>query len=246
MSGRIAALLIFLAASLEAAEVRVFAAASLSEALTEIGAAYEKTSGDDLSFNFSASSLLARQIEAGAPADLFLSADEAKMNVLHIQKLIVPPTRVSLLSNTLVVVVPARGDTSIRGPRDLVRCERIALAEPGTVPAGIYAKAWLERVKLWPEVKSKIVPTDNVRSALSAVASANADAAIVYRTDARITDRVRVAYEIPPSETPGIVYSFALVSASEHPAAARRFLKHLASPAALAVFAKHGFLIRER
>lgn len=246
MSGRIAAILLFLAASLNSAEVRVFAAASLSDALTEIAKGYERTSGDKIIFNFGASSLLARQIEAGAPADIFASADEAKMNVLHIQKLIVPKTRVSLLSNSLVIVVPVRGDTSIRGPRDLLRCERIALAEPETVPAGIYAKAFLQRARLWNDLKGKIVPTDNVRSALAAVASANADAAIVYRTDARITNKVRVEYEIPREDAPAISYPFALVTAAEQPAAARRFLAHLASRAALAIFAKHGFVVRER
>src|SRR5215203_3099888 len=118
-----------------AAEVRVFAAVSLTEALEEIAAGYTR---DDIVFHFGASSLLARQIELGAPADLFLSADEARMNALAAKRLIVPSTRISVLSNTLVVVgVP------------LARAKLIALAEPSSVPAGVYARTWLQTIGMW-------------------------------------------------------------------------------------------------
>jgi len=214
-----------------AAEVRVFAAASLTDALQEIAAGYEKQTGDRVLFNFAASSTLARQIELGAPADLFLSADEAKMDALQKRGLVDVRTRASVLSNTLVIV----GD-GIRSPRDLLG-KKLALAEPSTVPAGIYAKSWLVKIGLWPKVAPNVIPTDNVRAALSAVESGNVDAAIVYRTDTK-----RPAFVI--RDGPPISYPFALLTNAEQPRAARRFLAYARSEAALRVFRKHGFLIR--
>src|ERR1051325_1761602 len=154
-----------------AVEITVSAAASLSDALKEIAATYEKQSGDRIHYNFSASSLLARQIEAGAPVDLFFSADEAKMDQLEKKGLILKETRKSRLSNTLVIVVPAAERSSIASPKDLTarNIKRIALAEPKTVPAGIYAKEYLEKQNLWPVLRTKVIPTDNVRAALAAV-----------------------------------------------------------------------------
>ena len=228
--------LLFAATTLGAAEVRVFAAASLREAVEEIARGYEP---DEIVFSFGASSMLARQIEEGAPADLFLSADEAKMNALV--KRGVVRQRASILSNSLVVVVPKSGGKNVGSPRQLPSLGRIALAEPSSVPAGIYAREWLERLGLWDRVKPNVIPTGNVRSALAAVASGNVDAAIVYKTDARISNEVRVAYEVPRAETPGISYPFGIVNDTP---AARRFFAYLRSKAALAVFARHGFIIR--
>ncbi|HYC89722.1 MAG TPA: molybdate ABC transporter substrate-binding protein [Thermoanaerobaculia bacterium] len=221
-------LLLLLALPLSAAEVRVLAAASLTDALQEIARAYEKQSGDRIVFSFGASNLLARQIAAGAPADLFLSADEASMNRVQTS------VRVNVLSNTLVVI-----GKPIRRPRDLVNLKSIALAEPSSVPAGIYARQWLERLRLWDAVKPKVIPTDNVRSALAAVASGNADAAIVYKTDARISKKVRVTYVV--RDGPRITYPFAVLRGAEQPAAARRFLAYLRGKPALDTFARHGF-----
>jgi molybdate transport system substrate-binding protein len=225
---------------LSAAEVRVFAAVSLTEALQEIAGSYKR---DTIVFHFGASSLLERQIEAGAPADLFLSADEAKMDQLVRRGLIVPSTRTSILSNTLVVVVPDDGPP-ITAPAQLLRVRKLALAEPSTVPAGIYARQWLTKIGLWERLAAKIIPTDNVRAALAAVESGNVDAAIVYRTDARIAKRVRVAYEVPRKEGPVISYPFAMLRDAEARDAALRFLRHLQSKGARAVFARHGFLVR--
>jgi molybdate transport system substrate-binding protein len=228
---------------LRAAEIRVSAAASLTDAVTEIARGYEKQSGDRVIFNFGASSVLARQIELGAPADLFLSADEEKMDALVRANLVDVKSRVSLLSNTLVVVTTGeRIDSPRRLASNAIR--RIALAEPASVPAGIYARQWLESLKLWRLIESKVVPTDNVRAALAAVEAGNADAAIVYKTDARIAKHVRIAYEVDRSEGPKISYPFALLKDAEHPEAARRFLAHLQSKAARAIFIKHGFIIR--
>src|SRR5688572_13336355 len=129
--------LLLLTSCVQGSEVRVFAAASLTDALTEIGTAYERRTGERIVFNFGASSTLARQIERGAPADLFLSADEAKMDMVAVTE------RVSVLSNTLIVV-----GANIRSPRDLVG-KKVALAEPSSVPAGIYAKQYLTKIGLW-------------------------------------------------------------------------------------------------
>ncbi|MEO8378709.1 MAG: molybdate ABC transporter substrate-binding protein [Acidobacteriota bacterium] len=235
--------MLLLALPLRAAEVRVFAAASLTEALTEIARGYEKNNEDRIVFNFGASSILARQIEQGAPGDLFLSADEAKMDALARQKLIDPQTRVRALSNTLVIVVPRIDGKRITDVRQLAepRIESLALAEPSSVPAGIYARQYLQKLGIWARVAPKVIPTDNVRGALAAVASGNVDAAIVYRTDARVSKDVRVAVEISRAEGPAISYPFALLAEAEQPVAARRFLAHLRSSASRAIFIRHGF-----
>lgn len=226
--------------------MRVFAAASLTEAMKEIAVLFEAASGDKVVFNFGASSTLARQIQEGAPADLFVSADQEKMDVLQRAKLIVDDTRVTLLSNTLVIVVSREGGIVIRSPRDLAsrHVASLALAEPQSVPAGIYAKWYLQKIGIWKRVQPKVIPTDNVRSALSAVASGNADAAMVYKTDALISSKVRIVFEVPLKEGPPISYPFAVLREGENPAGARRFLVYLASEAALKVFVRHGFLLR--
>jgi molybdate transport system substrate-binding protein len=233
--------LVLLTASVHAAEVRVFAAVSLTEALEEIAAAYEKKTGVDIVFHFGASSLLARQILQEAPADLFLSADDAQMNALAAKGLVA--TRASVLSNTLVIVVPKDGGMNITSPKQLTTVRSLALAEPSSVPAGVYARTWLQKLGLWERIRPKVVPTENVRGALAAVESGNVDAAIVYKTDARIAKQTRVAYEVPRANGPAISYPFALLRNAENRDAATRFLAHLRSKAALRVFAKHGFLV---
>jgi molybdate transport system substrate-binding protein len=235
-----------LAGRLGAAELNVAAAASLTDALQEIKAAYEKSGGDTIVLNLGASSTLARQIEEGAPADLFLSADEAKMDALEKRGLVLAGTRRSVLSNTLVVVVPLDSPLRIASPADLVnpKIRHLALAEPQSVPAGIYAKEYLRKLKLWDKVIDRVVPTENVRGALAAVETGNADAGIVYKTDAGISKKVRIAYEVPRVEGPKISYPFAVIARSKRQEAARRFLAYLEAPAALAIFAKYGFLIQ--
>src|SRR6266404_3916812 len=142
---------------LRAAELTVFAAASLTESLKAIASVYERKCGDRIVFNFGASSMLARQIEEGAPADIFFSADEARMDTLEAKGLIVKETRKSRLSNVLVIVVATKGGPTINNPNELTmaRVKRLALAEPRTVPAGIYAKEYLQKQKLWSAVESK-------------------------------------------------------------------------------------------
>lgn len=228
-----------------AATVTVFAAASLTDCLTEIAAAYAKQTGDHVVFNFAGSSTLARQIEAGAPADIFFSADEAMMSELEKQGLVVKGTRKARLSNTLVIVVAAQDGVAVRSPKDLTgpAVHRIALGDPKAVPIGIYAKACLEKLGLWSAVEPKVVATENVRAALAAVAAGNADASIVYQTDAAISKKVKVACVLPPSDGPKVSYPMALLKDSEAPAAARKFLDHLASADAGRVFRQYGFIV---
>lgn len=235
----------FTYAQLFAAELTVHAAASLTDALKEIGAAYEKESGDKLQFNFGASSMLARQIEQGAPADLFFSADEAKMDALEKKDLLLPGTRRSLLSNLLVIVVAADATTVPKSASDLTKAEykKIALAEPQTVPAGIYAREYLQKAGLWDAVKERIVPTENVRAALAAVESGNVEAGIVYKTDSLISKKVKVAVEISAADGPKISYPIGVLKSSKEPERAKKFAEYLAGPKARSIFEKFGFIV---
>jgi molybdate transport system substrate-binding protein len=228
---------------LSAAELTVQAAASLTDAMKEIGAAYEKKSGEKMQFNFGASSLLERQIEEGAPADVFLSADEEKMDALEKKGLVMTGTRRSLLSNSLVIVVPADASVTPKSVADLAKPEfkKLALAETQTVPAGIYAREYLEKLGFWDKVKEKVVPTENVRAALAAVESGNVDAGIVYKTDALISKKLKIAVEIASAEGPKISYPVAVVKSSKAPESAKKFVEYLAGPDAMAVFKKFGF-----
>lgn len=233
---------LLIASTASAVEVRVFAAASLTDALQELASFYERRTGHTIVFHFAASSLLARQIELGAPADLFLSADERTMDALARNGLVRSTTRVSALSNRLVVVVPQNGGKRIRSAHDLERV-RLALGNPATVPAGIYAKMYLEKAGVWDRVAPQVYPTVDVRAALTAVVAEHADAAIVYRTDATISKRVRIAYEVPRRHGPAISYAFAVLRDAEQPRAAAHFLGFLRSPYARRVFERHGFIV---
>ncbi len=236
---------LLLATVTQAATITVSAAASLSDALRETGAGYQKETGDTAVFNFGASSQLARQIMEGAPADLFISADELKMDQLQQRGFIVNKTRRSILSNTLVIIVPSDSPVRIKSPADLAdpAIRNVAVAEPQSVPAGIYAKEYLRKLKVWDRITDKIIPTDNVRAALAAVESGNAGAGIVYKTDALISRAVRIAYEVPVAEGPKISYPAAVVADSDKKAAAQRFLDYLRSDPARAVFRRYGFIL---
>ena len=204
--------------------LQVHAAASLTDVMREIGAAFQRTTGIAVAFNFAGSNTIARQIENGAPGDVFFSADEAQMN--RVSEFIVSRTRRDIVSNKLAIV----------GTRDLLHAERIALADPRAVPAGVYAREYLERVGLWRAVEKKIIPTENVRAALAAVKSGNADAAIVYRTD----DRTGVIIE----DSPKITYPAAVLRESKSRAAAIRFIDFLRGKEARAIFTKYGFITK--
>jgi molybdate transport system substrate-binding protein len=241
----ILALFLALTPYLRASEITVSAATSLTDALKEIGANYEKQSSDKVAFNFGASSMLERQIEEGAPADIFFSADEAKMDVLAAKNLIVKETRKSLLSNTLVIVTLAESNLKITAPADLAsnRVLRIALADPKAVPAGVYSKAFLEKEKLWAQIEPKVVPVDNVRAALAAVESGNIEVGMVFKTDAAISKKVKIAYEVPAEAGPKISYPVAVTKNAKRVESAKKFVEYLGTDDAAKVFTKYGFIV---
>jgi molybdate transport system substrate-binding protein len=230
-----------------AVDVSVSAASSLGDALKEIGAAYEKASGDHLVFNFGASSLLARQIEEGAPADLIFSADEAKLDDLDKKGLLAPGTRKSILSNQLVIIVPADSTLGISYAKDLTypAVKHVAMGEPSSVPAGIYGRTYLEKLGIWQAIAPKVVPEENVRAALAAVESGDVEAGIVYKTDALISKGVKIAVEVSVKDGPAISYPAAILNESKQPDAAKKLEDYLGSPAALAIFKKYGFIVKD-
>ncbi|HZI33094.1 MAG TPA: molybdate ABC transporter substrate-binding protein, partial [Candidatus Binatia bacterium] len=238
-----AVVLMFLAGvSLRAAEITVFAAASLTDALKAVAANYEKISNDRVVFNFAASGTLARQIEAGAPADVFFSADEARMNDVEKRSLLVKGSRTNLLGNALVIVT-ALDAPAIHSPAELTNAAvaRLAIGDPKVVPAGTYAKVYLERLQLWPVLRSRIIPCANVRAVLAAVESGNVDAGFVYKTDAAISRNVMISYEVPLKDGPQINYPLALVKDGPQLGAAKKFMSYLDSDAAGTVFKRFGF-----
>jgi len=222
------------------------AAASLRDVLDELAPALERATGARLVLNLGGSSDLARQIVAAARADLFFSADEAWMDHVAAAGLVDAASRRSPLSNRLVVVVPAASALEIRDARDLAgpAVRRLSLAQPETVPAGRYAKAWLESRGAWDAVAARVVPALDVRAALAAVESGAIDAGIVYRTDAARSERVRIAFEVPVDEGPAISYALAAVAGRPRLGLARRVVDWLTGPEAAPVFERHGFVVR--
>jgi molybdate transport system substrate-binding protein len=221
----------------------VFAAASLTDALQEVARGWKDA---EVEFSFGASSDLARQIVAGAPADVFFSADVARMDAVQTAKLVKAAERRNVLSNVLVVVVPKETARAPRSAEDLKDVARLALADPAIVPAGVYARRWLEKRGLWAAVRPRAVPTADVRAALAAVETGAADAAVVYRTDAAISKRVHIAFEVTSEEAPQITYVVAPLAASKQGDLARAFVRHLAGPEAAAVFRRFGFIAIDR
>jgi molybdate transport system substrate-binding protein len=231
---------------LKADEIEVFAAASLTDALGEIAASYEKSTGDKVVFNFAASSTLELQIKAGAPADIFFSADEPKMNDLEKQGLIVKESRKDVLSNSLVIVVPSDSSVTLTSATQIAdpKIKSIALGETRSVPAGIYAKEYLQKIGIWDQVSARVIPSESVRAALAAVETGNVDAGIVYKTDALHSHKVKIAYEVPVAEGPAISYPVALVQGTKNTTAAQKFLDYLESTDSLKTFEKYGFITK--
>jgi molybdate transport system substrate-binding protein len=231
--------------NVNATEVNVYAAASLTDVMKEIAANYEKESTDKIVFNFGASSLLARQIIERAPADIFFSADEAKMDDLQKAGLIATETRRDLLSNSLVIVVPNDSQLAIVSPDELLtKAQKIAIADPRAVPAGIYTKEYLSGLGLWDKLQSKMVPTENVRAALAAVESGDVDAGFVYKTDANISKKVKIAFSVPVEKGPEIRYPIAIVKEANNKSAAEDFLRYLESAKARILFERYGFIMK--
>nr|AYM52675.1 molybdenum ABC transporter periplasmic molybdate-binding protein [Aggregicoccus edonensis] len=236
-------LLLLVALPARAEKVLVFAAASTTNALQELGRAFTRETGHPVEFAFGASSDLARQALAGAPADVFLSADEERMTRVEQGGLLQPGTRVDLLSNRLVVVVPADSNRTLVDASGLRGVKRLALADPAAVPAGVYAKAWLERRGLWKELEARVVPALDVRAALAAVEAGRVDAGVVYATDAAQSKRVRVVLRVPEGEGPRIVYPVAALAKGKAPEAARAFVRFLQGDVARRAFEKYGFIV---
>ena len=180
-------------------------------------------------------------------AGVSLCAAETNSVALFVRGQVDKQTRKSRLSNSLVIVVAMEQGAAIESPKDLAtgRVKRLALAEPKTVPAGIYAKEYLQKQNLWSAVERKVIPTENVRAALAAVEAGNVEAGILYKTDAAISKKVNVAYEVPVKDGPAISYPMAVVKESKQPEAARKFHQYLGSRDADKIFERFGFIVRE-
>jgi molybdate transport system substrate-binding protein len=233
-------------APLAQGELTVSAAVSLTDVMDVLGPLYTKGGGGRVAFNFAASNVLARQIVNGAPVDLFISADEAQMDLAAAAGAIDPGTRVKLLGNTLVVIrrsaLPSAGQAR---PIDWLRqpeYRRIAIADPEAVPAGVYAKRLLVKDGSWEALQPKLVPVVSVRAALAAVDKGGADAAFVYLSDvySHRGSGLEILHAWPPNE-PGIVYPAAIVKTSRRRAEAARFLTFVCGAEAAAVFERHRF-----
>jgi len=224
--------------------LHVAAAVSLTDVLSEVGKRWDAAGNPKAEFNFAASNVLARQILEGAPVDVFISADEAQMGRVVSGGGAEASDRVTLFTNQLVVVVPSGHTLPGTPPESLAdnAVKRVAIGDPQGVPAGVYAKTWLERIGLWRRIEPKIVPSASVRAALAAVEAGNADAGIVYRTDARGDAKVTVAYEVPIADAPAIVYPGAVLKHAPHPDTARKFIAFLQSAGSREILAVSGFI----
>lgn len=225
--------------------VTVFAAASLKTALDEVSAAWEAETQNKSRLSYAASSALAKQIEQGAPADVFFSADLAWMDYLAERKMVDTATVAKLLGNDIVLIAPkdsalTEGMSPTAALATLPEGARLAMADVKAVPAGKYGKASLETLGLWPGLESRIAQAENVRAALKLVAAGEAPLGIVYRTDVEAEPAVKIVSEFPAPSHPPIIYPAALVAPANSSAAAN-YLAFLKSPKAAAIFKAHGF-----
>jgi molybdate transport system substrate-binding protein len=240
----LSALILAPATSQSRPAVLVSAALSLSEVLSECGKAFEAKTGQPVTFNFGPSNALARQIVNGAPVDLFISADELQVDFAADRGALRPEPPTPIASNRLVIITRTGGGATWADARALAspRIRRIALGDPSAVPAGVYARTWLERIGLWSQIQDKLIPSHSVRAALAAVASGAAQAAIVYRTDARTSAKVTIAYEVSGDAAPAIAYPAAVPRQARNLDAAHEFLRFLRSPEGQSILAARGFL----
>ncbi len=232
-----------------AQNLAVLAAASLKEALDDVSAQFQRATGSRVVVSYAASSTLAKQIENGAPADVFISADLDWMDYVDQRKLLRAGTRVNLLRNRLVLIAPAesRVQVEIKAGFALDRPlgnGKLSMADPDSVPAGKYGKAALEKLGAWSAVERKVARADNVRTALNFVARGEVPLGIVYETDAFAEKKVRVVARFPQDSHPAIIYPAAVLAESKH-AATPAFLNYLKSGEARAIFEKYGFGINQ-
>ena len=225
----------------------VFAAASLKDALDAVNAEWKKASGKQATISYAASSVLAKQIEQGAPADIFVSADEDWMDYLATRKLIKPETRFDLVGNKLVLIAPK--DSKLTATiasgfplASLLGDAHLAMADTASVPAGKYGKASLEKLGVWDAVKDRIAQAENVRAALSLVSRGEAPLGIVYATDAKADPKVKVLDAFPESTHAPILYPIAITASSTNKDAPE-FLAYLKTASAQSVFEAQGFKV---
>jgi molybdate transport system substrate-binding protein len=228
--------------------VTVFAAASLTNAVADIGTVFAEKGQVTVVPSFAASSTLAKQIENGAPANVFISADEEWMDYLEKRQLIVSESRFNLLGNRIVLIAPVVSNMRIDvvpgfALAKLLGSGRLAVGDPDHVPAGKYAKVALQKLGVWADIESKIARADNVRAALALVEREECPLGIVYATDAAISKKVRVVATFPEDSHPAIAYPAALIAGNDTPVS-RRFMEFLKTPEAKVVFEKYGFAVR--
>ena len=224
--------------------VRLSAAVSLKEALTSLKESYEKrTPNVELVINYGSSGLLQKQIEEGAPVDIFLSAGKKQMDELEKQGLLIQGTRTNLLGNTLVLIVSKEKKSQIKSFADLVgKAQSLSIGQPETVPAGKYAKETLTNLQLWEKLEKRTMFAKDVRQVLAYVESGNVDAGLVYQTDTIVMKSGSVVTAAPAGSHSAIVYPMALLKDSKNRAAAEKFMKHLRSADAAKVFTKFKFV----
>ncbi len=238
---------LFSDSSFAAEKVNVFAASSLKNALDAVSASWKADTSKDTSLTYAASNALAKQIEAGAPADVFVSADLTWMKYLTDKSLIAKDSDIQLLGNEIVLVAPkdSKIDLKIEGGfklADAVGTGKLAMANVDSVPAGKYGKAALEKLGVWVSVEGKVAQTENVRAALKLVALGEAPLGIVYNTDAKADAAVKVVGTFPADSHAPIIYPAGVIATSKNPDAAE-FLKYLQSDKAKAIFEDQGFVV---
>ena len=226
-------------------ELVIFAAMSLTDSLTEVSQRFGAARNVKVYCNFAGSSTLQRQIEKGAPADVFISASPKQIDALQDDGLLYEGSRQDILSNRLVLVAPINSSLSMVDAGILAQnsIRRIAIGEPSSVPAGIYGREALTHLGIWAAVQSKLIPSADVRSTLAYVESGDVDVGVVYQTDAAISRKVRIIYQFPNSSHSPIVYPAAVVRNTGHKDLAQAFLVYLQTAEVAAIFEKYGFSV---
>lgn len=227
--------------SVQAEEIVVSAAISLSNAFKDIGASYEKKNPDiKVMFNFAGSGALLQQIDKGAPVDVFASADQKTMDMATEKKLIDDASRINFTSNKVVLIVPVESKQTAVSSSDLTSFKRIAVANPDSVPVGRYAKRSLEQNNLWDKLKDQYIYTQNVRQTLDYVARGEVDAGFVYSSDASLMkDKVKILFEVP-LDIP-VTYPIAVITTSKKKDNAKAFIEYINSDEGLKILEKYGF-----
>ena len=227
-------------------ELNISAAVSMKDALAEIQTNYQKKAPHvKLVYNLGASGSLQKQIEQGAPADIFISAAPKQMNELEAKNLVIKATRKNLLENKLVLIAPKDSTLSISKLEDLQNdtVKQISIGETKVVPAGQYAEQALKKLGVWEKIQSKIVFAKDVRTVLTYVDTGNVDAGLVYKTDAAVSKKVKILATAPDGSHAPIIYPAAALSGTKNQKAAEEFLAYLAGPEGKSVFEKHGFVM---